>query len=205
MLKITVSVLAIVALLVVFGTCVHLYRVSQRNAYEMSKYSAPTELKAKTEKTLVVYYSLSGHTKKIAEQIAKLTNADTYEIKTAEPIKSSAGFYMQAKKWLVEEKYPELAEKLPDFSAYDTIFVGGPVWWYAPAAPLLTFLQKADFAARKVVPFSTQGSNYGSFFVDFNRMARNAKLRKSASFNNLPEKYDQAVENKIIHWINSID
>lgn len=64
MLKITISVLAIVALLVVLGTCVHLYRVSQRNAYEMSKYSAPTELKAKTEKTLVVYYSLSGHTKK---------------------------------------------------------------------------------------------------------------------------------------------
>ncbi len=204
MLKIAFYVLFAVILLVLLGSGIHLYRVAQKNKKEMEKYAQPVELKAQTGKTLVVYYSLSGQTKKIAEKIAAMTNGDLYEIKTAEKIQPSASFYFQALKQLKSGKYPELSGNMPAFAAYDTVFVGSPVWWYAPATPLLSFLQKADFAVRKVVPFSTQGSNCGSFFVDFSKMAQNAKMRPSASFNNLPEKYDAAVDNKIAAWINSI-
>lgn len=205
MIKLIFYILFAVALLVAAGSGIHLYRVAQKNAKEMEKYGQPVKPEAKTGKTLVVYYSLGGHTKAVAEKIAAMTHGDLYEIKTAEAIKPAFSFYWQARKQLKNKKYPELSGNMPDFSAYDTIFVGGPVWWYAPATPLLSFLAKADFAARRVVPFSTQGSNFGSFFVDFNRMAQNAKMRPSASFNNLPEKYDSAVANKIAAWINSID
>ena len=84
------------------------------------------------------------------------------------------------------------------------VFVGAPVWWYTIATPGLSFLQQADFQGKKVVPFSTQGSNYGSFFEDFTQRAKNAKLLTSADFNNLPAEYDRAVENKISRWLNSL-
>ena len=206
MIKAIVLVVVIVALLVLLGSGIHLYRVAQKNTYEMAKFeNTDIKLEPKTGKTLVVYYSLSGHTKEIAEKIADYTNADIFEIQTTEKFKIDATFYINVRKQLKKGRYPQIVEPLPDFSKYDTVFVGGPVWWYAPATPLLAFLKKADFKTKKVVPFSTQGSNYGSFFVDFNKMAYNAKLRPSESFNNLPEKYNKAVDNKIISWINSIN
>ncbi len=202
--KTIISILVICAMVIGFGIGVHLYRVSQKNKHEMSKYTSSVKLNAKTGRTLVVYYSLSGHTKAIAEKIARYTKADLYEIKTAEKFELNTAFYLKARHQLYSKQYPKLSGKMPNFSRYNTIFVGGPVWWYAPATPLLSFLEKADFKTRKVVPFSTQGSNYGSFFVDFKRMAKNAKLRPHASFNNIPAQYSKEEENKIIHWINSI-
>ena len=204
MIKTIISILLIVAFVVAIGGGIHLYNVAQKNKHEMSKYTLSVKPNAKTGRTLVVYYSLSGHTKAIAEKIAAITKADLYEITTAEKIELNTAFYVKARHQLHSKQYPELSGKIPNFAQYDTIFVGGPVWWYAPATPLLSFLQKADFKGKKVVPFSTQGSNYGSFCVDFERMAKNAKLRPSASFNNISDKYSAELNNKIISWINSI-
>ena len=170
----------------------------------MEKYTLYIKPDFKVGKVLVVYYSLSGKTEKIAEQIAELTGGDLYKIKTEEEIKLGSTFYIKARKQLYSGQYPKIVKDWPDFKKYDTIFVGGPVWWYAPATPLLAFLKKADFNGKKVVPFSTQGSNYGGFYTDFNKLAKNAKLRQYAAFNNMSEKYDQRVKHKIVNWINSI-
>ena len=84
------------------------------------------------------------------------------------------------------------------------IFVGAPIWWYTAATPGLEFLKTYDFKDRKVVPFSTQGSNFGSYFDDFAAKAKNAKILPGASFNNLSKKYDDAVDNKITDWLNKL-
>lgn len=204
MIKLVLYIILFVAIIIALGTGIHLYRVAQKNQKEMNKYSSSVEADFKTGKTLVVFYSLSNKTRDIAQKIADLTNADLYEIKTIDKIVLNSYFYVQARQQLHKKQYPAIVEDFPDFSAYDTIFVGGPVWWYAPATPLLAFLDKADFKSRRVVPFSTQGSNYGSFFDDFQKMAKNAQLSDHAAFNNLSPKYDQAVQNKIINWINKI-
>ena len=65
-------------------------------------------------------------------------------------------------------------------------------------------LARMDFKGKKVVPFSTQGSNYGTFFEDFSARAQNAQLLQGASFNNLPPQYDSAVDNKINAWLNAL-
>lgn len=184
----------------------HLYKVSQKNKKEMAQYNQKEVLKQQSlGKVLVVYYSLSGHTKEIAEKVKILTNADIYEIKTAETLKANPAFYMKVKQQLKDGNYPKLAAPLPDMGQYDMIFVGSPVWWYTISTPVLSFLQQADFKGKKVVPFSTQGSNYGTFFEDFQQKAQNAVIQPAADFNNLPTKYDRAVENKIIKWINSLE
>lgn len=101
-------------------------------------------------------------------------------------------------------EYPQLKEPLPALEQYDVVFVGGPVWWYTLATPLSSYLKQTDFLGKKVVPFSTQGSNAGSFLSDFAAQAKNAKIQIAAEFNNLPEKYNQAVDNKIALWLNSL-
>lgn len=205
MLKITIYLLLALAIIGGAIGAFHLYRVSQRNATEMAQYEGQT-IKARpfAGKTLIIYYSLSGHTKDIAAKIQKMTGGDMYEIQTADKINTTPWFYLTLRKQLKEHTYPALSGELPDLSRYDTIFVGSPVWWYTVSTPMLSFLQQADFKGKKVVPFSTQGSNYGTFFEDFAQNARNAQLQKSASFNNLPAQYDAAVDNKIASWLNSL-
>lgn len=205
MLKI---ILSIVALGAVIGAGVggfHLYRVAQRNAEEMAPFEGKDVIARRLPgRTLIVYYSLSGHTKDIAERIQKMTGGELFAIKTVEKINRVPWFYLTLRKQLKDKVYPELSTEVPDFSQYDTIFVGGPVWWYTVSTPMRAFLQEADFMGKKVVPFTTQGSNVGTYFEDFAQMAKNAKLLQSASFNNMPEKYDHAVDNKITTWINAL-
>ena len=60
---------------------IHLYRVSQRNAKEMAQYQdKKVDVKTLKGKTLIIFYSLSGHTKDIATRIQKMTGAELYEI-----------------------------------------------------------------------------------------------------------------------------
>ena len=205
MLKIIIYIILLGIAVALVSGGVHLYRVSKRNASEMAQYEGkeitPKQLSGKT---LVIYYSLSGHTQDIAERIQKMTGADMYRIQTVEKLNRWPWFYLMLKKQLDNGVYPKLKEPLPDISKYETIFVGGPVWWYTVSTPMRAFLQQMNFQGKKVVPFTTQGSNYGTYFDYFNRAVRNADLQPSASFNNLPEKYNQAVDNKIATWINSL-
>lgn len=205
MLRYVIYILIAVTVVSVLTGGIHLYRVAQKNKKEMAPFAVKDiPLTANPGKTLVVFYSLSGNTRDIAEKIQAKTNADLYEIMTEEPIEASPAFYIKSRQQLKNKAYPALKGELPDFSSYDTIFVGFPVWWYTIATPVLAFLEKADFQGKKVVPFSTQGSNVGTSFTDFAAKARNARLLESASFNNLPEKYSQAVDNKITVWLNSL-
>ena len=203
MLKFIVCTIAILALIGGTVGALHLYRVNAKNKAEMAQYTDKVEYKADLGKVLVVYYSLSGHTKKIADFIAAQTQADIYEITVKEQY-TSPSVYTKSKKELDNKQYPELAKELPDVSAYDVIFIGGPVWWYTMATPLFSFLEKVDFAGKKIVPFSTQGNNYGKFFTDFADMAENAEILESENFNNLSPEYDEAVHNKINTWLNKL-
>lgn len=205
MLKYFLYLLVAIILVSLAAGGVHLYKVAQRNQREMKPYEGEVvKVDKKFGKVLVVYYSLTGHTKDIARRIQKFTGADTYEIKTAEKINAWPWFYLNVKGQLKSGNYPVLAGEMPDFEKYDLIFWGAPVWWYTIATPGLAFLEQADFGGKKVVPFSTQGSNYGTFFEDFSQRAKNAKLQQSAAFNNLPARYDAAVDNKIAVWLNAL-
>jgi len=205
MLKYLIYVIVAVALIVGIISLFHLTRVSLRNKKEIAQYKDRTETYTNNlGKTLVVYYSLSGKTADIAKQIQEITDADIYEIKTLEKFKPNFSFYSEIKKQLKTKQYPEIENNFPDFNKYDTIFVGSPVWWYTASTPVLSFLDKANFADKKVIPFSTQGSNYGAYFEDFKANAKNANVGEGMSFNNLSDKYSEAVRNKIIVWLNGI-
>ncbi len=204
MLKITLYLIVLVAIIIAAASGYHLYKVNAKNKLEMKNFESEVKLDANLGKTLVVYYSLSGHTKDIAEQIAAKTNADLYEIKTVKTY-SSPSVYMKSKKELSSQNYPQLQnDNMPDVKKYDTVFVGAPVWWYTMAPALYSYLNMTDFNNVKVVPFSTQGSNFGSFFEDFAKVAKNARILQHESFNNMDEKYQSQISNKINNWLNQL-
>ena len=204
MLKIVLSVI-ILAVIIAGGVGLyHLHKVNAKNKAEMANFDNEVTLDADLGKVLVVYYSLTGHTKDIAEQIANKTNGDLYEIQTVETY-SSPSVYMKSKKELSSKNYPELKkDNLPDVTQYDTIFIGEPVWWYTMAPALYSYLQITDFGNARVAPFSTQGSNFGKFFEDFAQMVKNAQILPSENFNNIDEKYKEQVSNKINAWLNKL-
>ena len=206
MLKIMLLVILAAGLIGGAAGAIHLLRVAQRNKKEMASFQAePLSYTAHLGKVLVIYYSRSGHTQDIAQQIQQYTRADLYRIELETPLPNTPWFYLTLKRQLSTGNYPAIKKPLPDISEYDVVFVGSPIWWYTAATPVLQFLREMDFKNKKVVPFSTQGSNYGAFFEDFAAHAKNAQVLKGESFNNLPAKYDDAVDNKITVWLNALN
>lgn len=83
----------------------HLYRVSSVNKREMAQYAGKSaEVKKDLGKVLVVYYSLTGHTKEIADKIKTLTGADAFRLETAEPLPTGAKLHLAIKEQLKTKK-----------------------------------------------------------------------------------------------------
>lgn len=108
---------------------------------------------------LVVYFSQSGTTQRVAERIVELTGADTYRILATEPYLGD-GYpdTDRIKDEAYNDKRPEVADLPENIDAYDTIFVGTPIWWHYPAMVICTFLDNYDFKGKTVIPFCTYGA-----------------------------------------------
>lgn len=109
-------------------------------------------------KSLVVFYSHSGNTRRLAEMIAKETGGDLLELVPKAPYpKDYNSVVAQAGQELKAGYRPALETALPPLSAYDMIFVGTPNWWSSPAPPVLTFLEQANLNGVQIAPFCTHG------------------------------------------------
>lgn len=109
-------------------------------------------------KSAVVFYTWGGQAKTMAEEIAKLTGADIIEVKPKTPYSDNYSTCVKdAKKEMDEGKLPELTETDFDMSAYDTVYVGSPIWFGTIAAPIAAFLTEVDLTGKIVKPFVTHG------------------------------------------------
>ena len=126
-------------------------------------------------RVLIVYYSSSGNTKAAAEKLQARTGADVYRLETVRTYPAEHKALVDEAKWELEENdLPALSGTLPDLSSYDLILVGGPVWWYTVATPLMQFLAQSDFAGKKTAAFCTHGGGVGQYFSHFQEQAKNA-------------------------------
>ncbi|HEY8541015.1 MAG TPA: flavodoxin, partial [Pseudothermotoga sp.] len=105
-------------------------------------------------KSLVVYYSWSGNTQKIARLIQELTDGDIVELIPETPYPSSYNATLeQAKKEIQANYKPPLKTKIDNIEDYEIIFVGSPNWWGTMAPPAATFLSQYDLSGKKIAPF----------------------------------------------------
>lgn len=110
-------------------------------------------------KILVAYFSATGNTQRLAQQIITATGADALRIEAAEPY--AANPYDDSDR-IQDESYNNLRPAvavLPDnIEDYDVIFVGSPIWWHNPAMVVCTFLEHYDLKDKIIVPFFTYGA-----------------------------------------------
>ncbi len=115
-------------------------------------------------KTLVTYFSASGVTAKVAKALAQETDADLFEIKPEEVYTSADLNWMdKTSRSSVEmndkASRPKIAEKVENMDAYDTVYVGFPIWWYVEPRIIDTFLESYDFSGKDIIPFATSGGS----------------------------------------------
>lgn len=138
---------------------------------------------------LVAYFSATGTTKARAEKKAQELGADTYEIKPTEAYTSAdLDWKNEESRSSVEMKgdiKPEIVTGDIDISAYDTIYIGYPVWWYRAPTIINSFLASYDFAGKKIVLFATSGStkDFGETIARLQPDAPGAMFEESEIYN----------------------
>lgn len=111
-------------------------------------------------KKLIAYFTYTGHTKGIAEQIQEIAGGTIFEIRPAEPYSEDYDTCeAKAKKEIKDKYHPALAENVDNLDQYDTIFIGTPNWFNKVASPVATFLSENNFAGKTIVPFCTNGGD----------------------------------------------
>ena len=135
-----------------------------------SSSTAPAESEPETQpetgKTLVVYYSASGNTERVAKDIAEAAGADLFEIVPTEVYTSEDLNWTNSDSRVSREHDDESLRDVPltttevsDWDSYDTVFIGYPIWWGIAAWPVDTFVKNNDFTGKTVIPFATSSSS----------------------------------------------
>jgi len=129
-------------------------------------------------KSVVIFYSYGGNTRRIAEKIGTSIGADLAEIQTVKPYTGSYNDVVNQGQREVDSGFlPEIQPLQVDMSQYDTVILGTPVWWYTAAPAMNSFLHSADLSGKTVYPFATNGGWIGHTFQDIAKSCRNADVR----------------------------
>lgn len=154
-------------------------------------------------KMLVTYFSASGVTRKVAEQVAAVAKADLFDIEPKVPYTQADLNWMDKKsRSTIEMKDPSSRPEIKgstDISQYDTILIGFPIWWYVAPTIINTFLESADFSGKKIALFATSGGS------GFGKTVEMLKPSVDASATFVSEKMlNHASEQEIAAWIESL-
>ena len=111
--------------------------------------------------TLVAYFTRSGNTRVIAGTIQRMLGADLFEIRALHPYPEDYEATVEQARRERDSGYePALAATVPEISAYDTVFLGFPIWGETAPPVIRSFLRAHDLAGKTLRPFITHGG-YG--------------------------------------------
>ena len=134
--------------------------------YLTAEEPAEPEVPAEESRVLVAYFSATGNTERVANQISEATGGDLFEIMPADPYTDEDLNWTDEDSRVVfeyenpEERDTELVAYTPDgWDGYDVVFIGYPIWWYDAAWPVEGFVEENDFTGKTVIPFCTSASS----------------------------------------------
>ncbi len=129
---------------------------------------------------LIVYFSHSGNTRRLAACIQRLTGGDMAQITPLTPYPQDYDAVVElARQEQRRNVRPPIAAMQPDPAAYDTLFLGYPNWWGTFPMPVAMFLENYPVGNKTLVPFCThEGSRLGKSEQDLRRLCPQARLLK---------------------------
>lgn len=155
-------------------------------------------------KTLILYFSYTGNTRKKAKEFQKLTGADIEEIKTVQPYDGDYDdIVAQAQQDVQTNFKPEILPIRADIKKYDKIIIGTPVWWYTFAPAVAAALSEMDLEGKTVYPFATNAGWLGHTFKDFAAACKSANLKNGLNIK-FSENTQITSQEEINEWIKSI-
>ena len=131
-------------------------------------------------KVLILYFSHSGNTRMLAEQIHDRVGGDMVELKTVAPYPQDYDTVVDmAQKEQRSNARPQIATEISNLDEYRTVFIGFPNWWGTIPMPFFTFLEKYNLGDRNVIPFCThEGSRLGRSESDLKKLCPQAQILK---------------------------
>ena len=134
-------------------------------------------------KILIAYFSWSGNTQGIAEEIRKQTGADIFEIEPEKPYSENYNTVLrEAQRDQRRQARPKLKNHVKNFEQYDTIILGYPNWWASIPMPIASFLEEYDFSGKKIMPFCSHGGGrFGQTLTAISKLAPNAVITEGLS------------------------
>ena len=125
-------------------------------------------------KTIILYYSRTKKTSRVANTLAKEILADIVEI---EDLKNRSGplNYINASVDAMRENKTNIRPQTADLSEYGLVYVGTPVWAGKPAPAIITLIDKCDFQGKDVILFATLGGSGGRNTIE--RMKEKIEVR----------------------------
>lgn len=169
--------------------------------------SEATPSQSQTKKALVVYYSASGNTKRVAESIAKKANADLFEIVPTEVYTTDDLNWRDSDSRVNREHEDESLRNIPlkttkveNWESYDTVFIGYPIWWAIAAWPVDNFVKENDFTGKTVIPFATStSSGLGESGKLLSEMAGTGSWQEGHRFSS------GASDSDVQNWVSSLE
>ena len=140
-------------------------------------------------------------TASVAEKVAKAADADLLEIKPSVPYtKEDLNWMDKQSRSTIEmndpASRPEIVKTMDDISAYDTVIIGFPIWWYVAPTIINTFLESYDFSGKKIALFATSGGS------GFGKTVEKLKPSVDASAQFVSEKLlNRASQSDIENWL----
>ncbi len=147
-------------------------------------------------KSIIIYYSLTGNTRLIAETIANETRGDIMELKTKEEKIQPTGFmkYVWGGRQVIFRKKPELLPLNKDISTYDMIFIGTPVWAFTYTPALRTFFDMINIRDKKIILFCTHEGGKRNTLQDMREKLKGNTIVKEIDFFNVAKNKTENIE-----------
>ena len=173
---------------------------------ETSEETEDADTESTGGKTLVVYYSASGNTENVSNVITKTLGADLFELEPVEPYSNDDLNWTNDDSRVTREHENEderdvelVSATVDNWSEYDTVLIGYPIWWGIAAWPVDEFIETNDFTGKTVIPFATSASSgMGQSGELLAEMAGNGDWQEGQRFRS------GASEDDIVAWVEGL-
>lgn len=206
------KVLVIIGVVVVICLCIILVLINKNNKNKLLDENSNNNAENKNNdegndmidnESVVIYFSATGNTKKVAELIKEATNSDIIEIVpqdeyTDEDLNYNNSDCRANKEQNDNNARPKISNDI-EIDKYDVIYLGYPIWWGDVPKIVLTLLDSYDFSGKTIIPFCTSGGSSISKSEDTLRAYNQITFKKG-------QKFSSSVSlDEVNTWIKQLD